>query len=43
MTSHFIVLVFALVLSILASLGVPSPRVNLLAAAFACFIASLLL
>ena len=39
-----ILLVFALVLAILAALGVPNPpnRWNLLAAAFAFFVASIL-
>ena len=39
-----ILLVFALVLAILAALGVPNPpnRWNLFAAAFACFVASIL-
>jgi len=39
-----ILLVFALVLAILSAIGVPTPpnRWNLLAAAFACFVASIL-
>ena len=39
---HTVLLVFALVLFILAAVGVPSPRVNLIAAGLACFIATLL-
>lgn len=39
---HTILLVFAFVLFITAALGVPSPRINLMAAGLACWVASLL-
>lgn len=42
MTSHSLLLIFSLVFAVLAAAGVQSDRVNLFAAAFACFIASLL-
>lgn len=37
-----ILLVFALVLFVLAALNIPSPRINLIAAGLACWVASLL-
>jgi len=40
--SDTVLLVFALVLFILAAVGVPSPRLNLLAAGLACWVATLL-
>lgn len=42
MSTHLILLFLALILAICASIGIPIGRLNLLAAAFACFIASLL-
>jgi len=41
--SDVVLLVFALVLFVLAAVGVPSPRVNLLAAGLACWVGTLLL
>jgi hypothetical protein len=38
-----VLLVFALVFEVLAALGVPSPRLNLIAAGLACWLASIVL
>ena len=40
--SHTILLMFAFVLFVIAATGVPVPRVNLIAAGLACWVASLL-
>ena len=39
---HMILLVFALVFFVLAAINVPSPKVNLIAAGLACWVASIL-
>lgn len=39
---HFVLLVFSFVLGALATIGVPAGRYSLLAAAFTCYIASLI-
>ena len=40
--THTILTVFALVFFVLAALNVPSPRLNLIAAGLACWVATLL-
>ena len=42
MNPHLVLLIFALVLFVLAAVGVNSPRINLVAAGLACWVASLL-
>ncbi len=43
MTLAIILLIASLILAILATLNIPSTRINMLAAAFACFVGYVLL